>query len=68
MLLDFIGSDRSGFEIWQEDHPHTPYKVVEIAQLEERVIAWFSLYDDALNFVEQELNPYGKKSLGEAEL
>lgn len=38
------------------------YKVVEVVLLEECVIVWFSLYDDVLNFVENELNLYRKKS------
>lgn len=61
MLLGFYGGVSKGFELWNTDHPDTPYKVVEVAQLEERTCALFSLYDDALDFINKSIYPYGEK-------
>lgn len=51
-FLNFIGCRKKGFELWYAPHKgDTPYEVREITLLDERMIASFSIYDDAMDFI-----------------
>jgi hypothetical protein len=51
-FLEFRGCRNKGFEIWYApDKGDTPYEVREVTLLDERMIASFSVYDDAMDFI-----------------
>jgi hypothetical protein len=55
-LLRFIGCRKKGFELWYVATKNdTPYEVREVTLMDDRKIASFSIYDDALKFINTEL-------------
>jgi hypothetical protein len=55
-LLRFIGCRKKGFELWYVSaKDETPYEVREVTLIDDRKIASFSIYDDALKFINTEL-------------
>lgn len=52
-FLEFRGCRNKGFELWYESNKeNTPYEVREVTLLDDRKIASFSIYDDAIDFME----------------
>jgi hypothetical protein len=52
-FLNFIGCTKKGFELWYAPNiEEVPYEVREVTLMDERKVASFSIYDDALDFIE----------------
>ncbi len=53
-LLRFIGCRKKGFELWYVSAKNeTPYEVREVTLIDDRKIASFSIYDDAIDFIKE---------------
>lgn len=51
-FLNFIGCINKGFEIWYAPaNIDTPYVVREVTLLDDRQVATFSIYDDAMDYL-----------------
>ena len=51
-FLNFSGCTNKGFEIWYApDNINTPYVVREVTLLDDREIATFSVYDEAMEYI-----------------